>query len=33
VNALPGEPERVHFRLPAGLEPAVRAETEAAAAH
>jgi 4-hydroxy-3-methylbut-2-en-1-yl diphosphate reductase len=33
VNALPGEPERVHFRLPAGLEPAAQAETEVAAAH
>jgi 4-hydroxy-3-methylbut-2-en-1-yl diphosphate reductase len=33
VKALPGEPERVHFRLPAGLEPAARADVEVAAAH
>ena len=33
LRTLPGAPERVHFRLPAGLEPAVRAETEVAAAH
>jgi 4-hydroxy-3-methylbut-2-en-1-yl diphosphate reductase len=33
VSALPGEPERVHFRLPAGLEPAARPEAEVAVAH
>ena len=33
VHTLPGAPERVHFRLPPGLEPAVQAEAEVAAAH